>query len=142
METPVWVGLIAGAAALMGALGSQTVAAMAGLKARRLDLFFQAKLQSYEALLGQMGEFAADPKDLTKYLVFLTAYERALLLASDEVAEQLAGRTGISVNAQRLRMAQTEDDRRRIAVTTWYEATKAASTAMRQDLKRLSAGLQ
>ena len=38
--------------------------------------------------------------------------------------------------------AQTEEKRSAVAFTTWYDATKAVSTAMRNDLKRLSGGLQ
>ena len=142
METPVSTALVAAAAALIGALGTQVVAAWGGLRIRRFELYFQAKASAYKALLERMGEFGCCPLDQAKYLTFLAAYEAALLFASDEVAESLKGPSGISVNAQRLRSAPTDDKRSAVAFTTWYDATKAASTAMRNDLKRRSDGLQ
>jgi hypothetical protein len=77
-----------------------------------------------------------------EYLALLGAYETALLFASDEVAEALSGRSGVHVNAQRLRTAPDEKEREIIAFTTWHEAAKVASSAMREDLKRLSGGFQ
>jgi hypothetical protein len=142
METPVLTTLVVAATALCGALGSQFVAALFALRSRRLELYFQAKASAYKALLEHMGDFGCCPLDQVKYLTFLTAYETALLFASEEVAELLSGKSGISVNAQRLRSAPTDEKRSAVAFTTWYDATKAVSTAMRHDLKRLSGGLQ
>jgi hypothetical protein len=56
--------------------------------------------------------------------------------------ESLRGRSGLHVNAQRLRSASSDAEREKVAVTTWYEAQKQVATAMREDLKRLSGGLQ
>jgi hypothetical protein len=137
METPVLTALVGAAAALGGALGSQLLAARATLRTRRLELYFQAKASGYKALLERMGEFGCCPLDQAKYLTFLAAYEVALLFASEEVAELLSGPSGISVNAQRLRSAPTEEKRSAIAFTTWYDATKAVSNAMRADLKQM-----
>jgi hypothetical protein len=142
MEIPVSTALVAAAAGLIGALGSQLVAARAGLRTRRLELYFQAKASAYKALLERMGEFGCYPLEQAKYLTFLAAYEAAFVFASDEVAECLRGPSGISVNAQRLRSAPTDEKRSAVAFTTWYDATKAVSTSMRNDLKRLSGGLQ
>jgi hypothetical protein len=142
METPVATALVAAAAALIGALGSQIVAARAALRARRFELYFQAKASAYKALLERLGEFGCCPLDQAKYLAFLAAYEVALVFASDDVAECLRGPSGIGVNAQRLRSAPTDEKRSVVSFTTWYDATKAASTAMRGDLKHLSGGFQ
>ena len=142
METPISTALVAAAAALIGALGTQLVAAWGGLRTRRLELYFQAKASAYKALLERMGEFACCPLYQEKYLTFLAAYEAALVFASDEVANSLQGPVGISVNAQRLRSATTDERRSAVTFTTWYDAAKAVSTAMRNDLKRLSGGLQ
>jgi hypothetical protein len=142
METSVSAALVAASAGLIGALGTQMVAAWAGLRSRRLELDFQTKASAYKALLERLGEFGCCPLDQSKYLTFLAAYEAALLFASDEVAECLRGPSGVSVNAQRLRSASTDEKRSAVAFTTWYDAIKAVSTAMRNDLKRLSGGLQ
>src|SRR5271157_4502129 len=111
METTVLTALVPAAAALGGALGNQWIAAKTGLKTRRLELYFQAKASGYRTLLERMGEFGCSPLDQAKYLTFLAAYETALVFASDEVAELLSGPSGISVNAQRLRAASTEEKR-------------------------------
>jgi hypothetical protein len=142
METSVSTALVAGSAGLLGALGTQLLTAWATLRTRRLELYFQAKAGAYKALLERLGEFGCSPLDQGKYLTFLAAYEGALVFASDEVAECLGGPSGVSVNAQRLRSAPTDETRSTVAFTTWYDATKALSTAMRNDLKRLSGRLQ
>lgn len=142
METRVSTALVAASAGLIGALGTQMVAAWAGLRTRRPELYFQAKASAYKALLERLGEFGCCPLDQAKYLTFLAAYEVALVFASDDVAGCLRGPSGISVDAQRLRSAPTDEKRSAVSFTTWYDATKAASTAMRDDLKRLSGGLQ
>jgi hypothetical protein len=136
------VAIIAAAAALSGALGSQFVATRAGLKTRRLELYFKAKADAYRTLLERIGEFALEPTSLPRYLAFLAAYEGAFLFASEDVAESLRGRSGLHVNAQRLRGASSDAEREKVAVTTWYEAQKQVATAMREDLKQLSGGLQ
>lgn len=84
METPVLTALVAAAAALCGALGNQWVAAKATLKTGRLELYVQAKASAYKALVERMGEFGCCPLDQEKYLTFLSAYETALIFASDE----------------------------------------------------------
>jgi hypothetical protein len=143
METAIWAGVVGGSlAALTGAFGNQLLAARANLKARRLELYFRAKADAYRTLLEHLAEFGLSPRELSKYLAFLGAFETALLFASDEVAEALSGRSGVHVNAQRLRTAADEKEREAIAVTTWYEATRVASSAMHEDLKRLSGGFQ
>ena len=136
----IWSAAIAGFAALLGALGSQLIAGWMGLKSKRLDLFFKIKAEVYQQLMGEVGKFALDPTDQDKYIRFLNAYEAALVFASDEVAEALSGRTGINVNAQRLRVAEDEKEREKVRVTTWWESVKALTEAMRADLKRLSGG--
>lgn len=89
------VAIIAAAAALSGALGSQLVATRAGLRTRRLELYFKAKADAYRTLLERIGEFALEPTSLPRYLAFLAAYEGAFLFASEKVAESLRGRSGL-----------------------------------------------
>jgi len=149
VETAVLTGLIGAAAGLGGALvglggalGSQLISARLNIRARRIELYFRAKADAYRMLMERVGEFALDPGNIGKYLAFLSAHEGALIFASDDVAEALTGRAGLGVNAQRLRAADSEKERQGVAVTTWYQAVHDASRAMRNDLKRLSGGLQ
>jgi hypothetical protein len=134
----VVVGAIVGA---LGVLGSQWIVARTSLKTRRLEIYFGAKADAYRRLMECIGVFAFDPHDLATYLRFLAAFEVALMFASDEVAEALTGRLGLHPNAQRLRTVSSEE-REQVLVSTWYAAVKQTSTAMRDDLKRLSGGLQ
>jgi hypothetical protein len=142
MDTSVWTTLITTGGVLCAALGTQILAAGTAMRARRLDIYWQAKSSAYKGLLERLGEFASYPTDEKIYFAFLAAYETALVVASDEVAELLRGPTGISVTAQRLRLASTAEEHKSVAFTTWYDATKAVSDGMRNDLKRLSGGLQ
>ena len=80
METLVSTALVAASAGLIGALGAQMVAARAGLRIRRLELYFQAKASAYKALLERLGEFGCCPLDQAKYSTFLAAYEVAWYL--------------------------------------------------------------
>ncbi len=137
METAVWTTLTAGAAGVLGGLLPQIVSARATLRVRQLEIYWQAKSGAYKGLIEQLGEFGSYPTNHAKYLSFLAAQQVALLFASDEVERLHRGPTGISVNAQRLRTAPTEEQRTAIIQTKWYEASEAVSTAMRNDLKRL-----
>jgi hypothetical protein len=107
------------------------------MRTRQFDVYWQATGSAYKSLLEHLGAFFSSPTDHSKYLAFLTAHQTALLFASDEVAERLTGRTGASVNAQRLRVADTEETRSVINSTKWYDAVEAVTAAMRNDLKRL-----
>jgi hypothetical protein len=140
--TSVLTVSIAAATGLVGPLASQVLAAKAALRAKRFEVYFQAKASKYAALLERIGEFACSPVDQGKYEAFLAAYETALLFASEKVAEALRGPSGLIVNAHRLRMAPTNEKRDGVAATTWYDAAKEVSAAMRNDLGRLSDGLQ
>jgi hypothetical protein len=130
METQLLTAVIAASAALIGALGSQKLTARATQRARQFELWWAAKASAYKICLEGLGEFASSPTDHGKYLTFLAAYQTALLFASDEVAQRLRGPTGISVNAQRLRLAPTDERRSSINFTYWYEAAEAVSSAM------------
>ena len=130
-------GLVFALGALVGALGplgSQLLAAWAAPRTRWFGLYFQAKASGYTAVLEQIGEFAFGPTEQEKYWTFLAAYENALLFASEAVAKELSG---LGVAAQRLRRAATDGERDKLLISTWYNATKAVSAAMREDLRRL-----
>ena len=133
-----WVALISGACALIGALGSQLVNALFGLKSKKLELLYKNKADTYRCLMEMAGEFALNPKNQEKYLRFLSAYEIALIFASDKVAEVLTGRTGLNVSAQRLRTAQDKYEMEGVQVKEWHDAVTALTQAMRDDLKHLS----
>jgi hypothetical protein len=132
------IALISGGLALVGALGSQIINTRSAQKTKKLEIFLSRKTDAYQKLLTVAGTFALDPKNGPKYLEFLAALEVATLFAAPQVQEALSGRDGLSVNAQRLRGAQTDEELQRWQVTTWYESCQRASQAMREDLRSLS----
>lgn len=138
MDNTLLSAVIGGALTLVGALGAQWLSARSALRQRQFELSFEARRRAYGMLLERIGTFAFEPKNLDKYCAFLAAYEAALLVASDEVAAALSDRTGLHLSAQDLRVAPTDADRERIAVTTWFNAVKRATNAMREDIRSTS----
>lgn len=143
METkiPLWVPIAVGLASslfvLLGALGSQLIAARANFRMKKLELLYGRKADAYRDLVINAGTFAHDPWNEDKYLAYLNSYLTALTVASDEVAETLDGRTGVSVNAQRLR-SRDYDEMSRVRMGPWYTAMETATKAIRDDLQRLA----
>ena len=97
--------LVAAAAALIGALGSQLIAGLIDLKTKRVELYFGAKQEAYGAFVRSLGEFALNPAEQAAYIRFLAVSDTALLLASDDVVAAMSDGTGINVNAGRLRQS-------------------------------------
>lgn len=132
-------GLIAAGAALVGALGSQLIAGMLGLRAKRMDLYFRAKSEAYNRVMDAVGEFALSPADQDAYLKFLAACDGALLFASDEVVQAMNGPTGINVNAGRMRQSAAGGadvvPLVRVQATTWKDAVDVLTAVMRADLR-------
>jgi len=133
-STVLWAALISGGVALLGALGSQGLAAWVSIRSKKLGLAYKNKAQAYAELLAVVGEFALDPKNPEKYLRYLGAYEGALLFASDEVAVTLTDSTGVSVSGQRLRSAQDARQLEAAQAGVWYDGIARAAKAMRADL--------
>jgi len=89
--------------------------------------------------LEKAGEFAADPKDHPKYLIFQSALDAALIVASEEVSEALDNprKNSLHVTAQRLRLADTENEMLRIQMREWYSSMEAVKNTMRADVGEL-----
>jgi hypothetical protein len=60
-NTVLWAALISGGVALLGALGSQGLAAWVSIRSKKLGLAYKNKAQAYAELLAVVGEFALDP---------------------------------------------------------------------------------
>ncbi len=134
--------LIAAGAALLGALGSQLITGLIGLKSKRLELYFRAKGDAYTKVMDCLGDFALNPTSQTTYLKFLAATDAALLFASDEVLSALNDNQGINVNAGRLRQSAAAGGVGgiptvvHVQVTTWKDSVDRLTAAMRLDLRR------
>src|SRR5437660_5510730 len=132
---PIWTAVIAALSALFGALGGQFLAGRNSLKEKRLDLLFRSKLEAYERVLDLAGKFAMSPNDQDKYRDFLSAYERAFVVASPEVAAALTDSDGLNMNAQRVRGALQQRDRDALIVGSWFQCMQRLRTAMRADVQ-------
>jgi|GEM_PF-4644657 hypothetical protein len=140
-KVPLWVPIAVGLASslllLLGALGSQLIAARANFKLKKLELLYSRKADAYRDLVINAGTFAHDPWNEDKYLAYLNSYLTALTVASDDVEAALNGRTGVSVNAQRLR-TRDYDEMSRVRMGSWYNAMETATKAIRDDLQSLA----
>lgn len=135
---PIVVALCSGIFALLGALGGQWISARASFRLKKLELLYARRADAYRDLIVSAGKFAHDPWNEEKYLVFLTSYLTALTVASNEVENTLSGKTGVSVTAQRLRVNRNYDEMVKIQSGPWYDAMKAATDAIQDDLQRLA----
>lgn len=131
---PLWAVIVV---AVVPLLISQAIAAFTTLKTKRMEVFYARKADAYMELITRIGVFARDPSNGNKYEEFLRTYNVALMLASEGVVDALAGREGLSVAAQRLRVAQSENELLGLQMRDWYDATERVITAMRTDLQRL-----
>jgi hypothetical protein len=143
MSDEVTTALIAGGSALggafIGALAGWVGAWISGrlsLKSKKIELWFGRKADAYQRVLNLAGEFAADPYNQEKYLPFIGALDAATIVASPKVADLLINpkANGLSVNAQRLRKAQTPDELQKLQMKDWYDAMKRVGDAMREDV--------
>jgi hypothetical protein len=92
---------------------------------------------TYKELMISAGIFSRDPTNEQKYEEFLRSYDVAFMLASADVASALTAREGLSVTAQRLRLAENEKEVLTLQTRDWYKAMEIVSHAMRIDLQRL-----
>jgi len=134
----VWIAVISGGAALIGALGSQGIASWLNLHSKKLELIYKYKGEAYADFLASVAEFALDPKNPEKYIRYLSVYEKALVFASDEVASALTDHNGVNVAAQRLRAAKGESDLQDLQIKDWHDAIRRAAAAMRVDITKYS----
>jgi len=128
------IGLIAAAAALLGALGTQWLRARADMRMRKLDLVFARKADAYFALCSAIGEFALNPTEKEKYIGFLASVEQATLLASDEAKAEI---DNLCRAAQDLRNTSPEQRADPGTFRGWGPQAKKTTAAMRADLGSL-----
>lgn len=141
-QIPLWVtiavALGSGLFALLGALGGQLISGRANFRMKKLELLYARKADAYRDLLVNAGTFSHEPMNDVKYLAYLNSYLIALTVASDEVEQTLNGKTGVSVNAQRLRISSNDAEMVKIQSGPWYDAMKTATKAIQDDLNRLA----
>ena len=133
-NTALWIALASGAIALIGSLGSQLISASANLKAKRMDLVYVRKADSYAELIQKAGAFCQDRTNEEKYNAFLYAYFATVTIASPEVLELLSSEDGLTNTAVRLRQAQGKEQIQ-IAWECWMDLMNQVGKEMREDLR-------
>lgn len=144
MNSTVTVAIITALAALSGAIFSQLISSRAALNVKRLEILFSRKVDAYSSLLERAGEFGADPKDQNKYLLLQSAIHAALIVASKGVASVLDANPRISLhmNANRLRMAEDQQEIQKYQINEWRVAMESVKTAMQSDITSLTSTRQ
>lgn len=132
----IWVAVISGIIAVLGALGSQIVTAVFSFKEKRFGVYFEQKASAYKNLMDVIGIFALDPNNEEKYLMYLSALDTTTIFASDKVYNALVGHMGLNYQAQRLRQAPDVEDKETIRSVGWYECVKVLAQEMRTDLQK------
>jgi hypothetical protein len=140
MSTTVWVALITAVSTGTVAIGGQIISSHVTLSTKKLEILFVRKADAYKNILEKAGEFGIDPKSSEKYLAFQSALHAALIVASKEVADILDDnpRMSLHMNANRLRMADNQDEIARYQMHEWREALESTKTAMREDVAKVS----
>ena len=129
--------IIGAGAALVGALGTQWLAARSALKLRRLQLLFERKSARYSALLESLGALAFEPS-LATYKTYLAEYQQTRLVASREVLDTLDRSEGLHECAIKIRESGNIVERLLLGEGPWQRAVESAVRAMQYDLKRLA----
>ena len=98
------------------------------LNTKKLDILFARKADAYKTVLERAIEFGADPKMQEKYMTLQNSIHGALIVASREVVDVLDGdpRTSLHMNANRLRLADDEQEIERYRAHEWRETLERA----------------
>ena len=134
---PTWLLIMIAVVPLAGAVTTSLVMLYSNLKTKKMELFYARRADAYKELMINAGVFSRDPTNEQKYEEFLRSYNVAFMLASSDVALALAGREGLSVTAQRLRVAESEKETLTLQTRDWYKTIGIVVNAMRADLQKL-----
>ena len=138
ISTALLVAIASGVFALLGALGSQAIAALANLRAKRMELSYGHKADAYRDFMIKAGTFAHDPWNEEKYVQFLHAYLAVQIVSSEDVRQILTGDEGVNHCAQRMRVERDLLSMGRISSGPWTKSMESLTIAMRDDLQKLS----
>jgi hypothetical protein len=139
MWATVLVALITGTTTAAVAIAVQLINSQNALNTKKLDILFARKADAYKIVLEKAIEFGVEPKTQEKYLALQNSVHGALIVASKEVADVLDGdpRISLHMNANRLRLADSEQEIERYRSQEWREAVERIKTAMRSDVANL-----
>ena len=137
-EFNLLVAVTSGAFALLGALGSQIINALVSLRAKRMELVYSRKADTYKEFMQKAGVFWNDPHDEEKHAQLVHVFFATTIIASGTVLEALRQEGGmyrISRSLHRTPRNSEEFDKKREA---WIKIFEQVGQAMRDDLKSFS----
>jgi hypothetical protein len=139
-ETALLIAAATGVFALFGSLGSQIINARANLRAKRMELVYERKLDAYKTLIEKAIALADEMTSDEKYSEFYQAFLGATPVASTPVFDAIANtETGLYHLAKRAHKVKT-DDGPNPALDLYSEAIDEVALAVRKDLRRFSGG--
>ena len=145
-ELGLWIAAASGIFALVGALGSQLISALANLKSKRIELVYIRRLDAYKDLIGKVVLFEKDSKDHEnyshlleeKYSHLFEAFLATIPIGSDAVIESLVGKKHGLIHIAK-QITDTKDDvERSDLLDKYHEALEYLASAIRQDLRTFS----
>ena len=137
-EFALWIALISGGLALLGALGSQIINAVVNLKSKRMELVYSRKADTYKEFMQKAGTFWNDPHNEEKHSQLVHIFFATTIVASSTVLEALKQEGGmyrISRSLHRTPRESEEFDTKREA---WIRVFEQVGQAMRNDLRTFS----
>src|SRR5918911_1130036 len=91
----LWIALVPGAFALLGALGSQIINAVVNLKSKRMELVYSRKADTYKEFMEKAGIFWNDPHSEEKHSQLVHIFFATTIVASNTVLEALKQEGGM-----------------------------------------------
>ena len=136
----IWVAGVSASSALVGALGSQWLAARFGLRVKRLELEYLRKADAYREFVRSAAVLLHDPPSEGKYVPYLQSFLAARLVASPRVEAALNAENGVNRIVQRMRQEALHDKVKMFWTQSapLDEAMERLVAAMREDLLKVS----
>ena len=134
----LYIALTLAAIAASGALGSQLINALFNLRAKRIEMVFARKADSYKNLMEKAGAFANDSHNPVRHIEFIHAYYATLIVASSSVLEAFAAQENITEITSRLQTVTNDAAEQEQLKKSWLNAMNILADAMREDLRKFS----
>ncbi len=135
-ETALLVAAASGLFALLGSLGSQIISAFANIRAKRMELVYSRKVDTYKEFIQKSVSFCDDAENEEKYLQFYNALLATVTVASDDVFKALAhAEMGPLQQAHKLRESSDEDEKVQY-LQLYQKSIDHIALTMRRDLKK------
>jgi hypothetical protein len=137
-EIAILIAIASGVFALLGSLGSQIISATANIKAKRMELVYARRVESYKELIQKAHLLLENAENRECYADFHRAFLSTITVASEDVFTLLAKRKeGVLHIATRMNKAKNKDERDTL-LKEYRASIDNLAHAMRRDLGRFA----